>query len=343
MKLILARRRKAGFFWPRGLGLRALFPAKWLLPILLGISLAGCGSLWKHDDPSDQKKLAEVVDAIQYAIEQAAKSKAWGATEVEAKHWGESCKAASEAASVACVRMVDKAVPLCKLACPNGQCDPASQLQCQKYVMAEDFAGLCKDAPTGAKGDWCTSALICTNASKSRAQICANAETIVMPELLKADLSLTVEQTKNVSAGINILIVSFGGGRSEVASNVVSMTLKPRARDVKYASDVLPLVPEPKVVSEDAKALAAQLSDLITDAVAASVKEYGPGPGGVGAVPARAPVLLSDLQVTFSLVVEKNGKLGIKKAWEAPAGIEFGAESGFKRANSLTITYARPK
>jgi hypothetical protein len=160
-----------------------------------------------------------------------------------------------------------------------------------------------------------------------------------LPELAKAELTVAVERSTGASAGISILVVSFGGGRSEVSSNVMTVELKPRARSKDYGSVPLPDIP-PKTISPEARALAAHLSGLIQEAVAASVKEYEPPTPGKAA---RPPMLMSGLEITFSLVVDSNGSLGIKKAWEAPAGIELSASKGTKRSNSLTITYARPQ
>jgi hypothetical protein len=306
-----------------------------------GAMLAGCGSLFHTDDPAQRKALADVVDAVQFAVDEAGKDKVWLATQTEAEHWGAACKKSKEEASLSCVAMADRAQGLCKALCPSGGCDPAAENRCQKYLKGEDVAGLCPATlgSTDSRQPWCTAARDCTGKTVLRAAICANADTIQLPELAKAELTVAVERSAGGSAGVNLLIVSFGGGRSEVSSNAITVGLKPRVRSQDYGSVPLPEI-TPKTVSSEARALATQLSTLIREAVAATVKEYEPATPGKAA---RPPMLMSNLDITFSLVVDSNGSLGIKKAWDAPAGIEFSAAKGTKRSNSLTITYARPE
>jgi hypothetical protein len=315
-------------------GARAITAA--LLCGLLAWGVAGCGALTPAGDAGEEKQLADVVDAIQYAIDQAASEKVWLATEKEVAHWQAACTAARDSSSRACTVMSDRAIDLCKAICTSGNCDPASEMRCHKYARGEDVSGLCAD---GSRAAWCSAARECSAQNTRRTQVCANLATVQLPQIDTAQLSVAVERSRNAAAGISVLVVSFGGGRTDVSSNVVNMTLKPRVRDADYG--VVPMAPIPaKQVSPEARLLAAQMAGLIREAVTAAAKEYEPSNPQVAA---RPPMLMSDLQVTFSLVVDRNGSLGIKKAWEAPAGIELSAGLGTKRTNSLTITYTRPQ
>ena len=97
-------------------------------------------------------------------------------------------------------------------------------------------------------------------------------------------------------------------------------------------------MPKVRDVSPAAKELAGNLTQLIINAVKATVKEYDEKDKSI----ARPPTALSDLSIDFSLVIDEGGKLGIKKTWEAAdAGIELGGKAGVKATNKLTIQYAR--
>jgi hypothetical protein len=307
---------------------------------VIAVLLAGCGHLERGSDARQEKDLDEVVEALQYAIETAAASNVWKATEQEGKHWTEACTDAKAKAANACFAMFTKAIPLCQQVCVGSNCSPTGQRQCEQLIKGESVDQLCAGTIRAAQSDWCTAARGCNSANKVAAPMCENAASIVMPELVKADVALSVERKRDISGSVNLMVVTFGGARSEVATNELAMTLKPRVRDTAYGSTAITAMPGVKAPSERAKSLAADLAKVITDAVAASVKEYEPG---TPAVAKRGPVLVSDLEVTFSLTVDSDGKLGIKKAWETPAGIELGVGRSIKRVNSMTVTYARPK
>jgi hypothetical protein len=316
-------------------------PAKAIVgSIIVAIALTGCGHLERGNDPRQEKDLAEVVEALQYAIETAAANKVWKATEQESKHWNEACKDAKTKAADACFAMFTKAIPLCLQVCTGSTCNPVGQRQCERLIKGESVDQLCSGTLAVAQSDWCAAARGCNSASKLAAPMCENAESIVMPELVKADVTLLVERKKEISSSVNFLIVSFGGTRSEIAANELTMTLKPRVRDRAYGSAPITALPEIGTPSKSAQALAADLAKVITDAVDASVKEYEPGEPNIVK---RGAVMVSELAVTFTLTVDSGGKLGIKRAWETPAGIDFGGGSAIKRTNSLTVTYARPK
>jgi len=302
--------------------------------------LGGCEHMQRPGGAHQEMPLDDIVEALQYSIDTAAKDKAWEATAGENKHWNEACAIERKSVAAACFAMFNKAVPLCQKACSGANCNPTGQRQCERLIKGESVDQLCPSSVAGAQAEWCIAARSCNETTKTSAQICENAETIVMPELEKAEVTLAVERKAEAAGSINILIVSFGGGRSESASNVVTMTLKPRVREVKYESTEITPMPDAKAVSPRVRALADGLAKSIIDAVASSVKEYE---GTAKGVPKRGPVHISDLEVSFSLTVENNGTLGIKKAWSMPAGIDLSGGRSSKRANTLTVTYARPK
>lgn len=308
--------------------------------LLASALLSGCEHMQRPAGAHQEMPLDDVVEALQYAIETAAKDKAWEATAAENKHWGEACLIQKKNVAAACFAMFNKAVPLCQQACSGANCSPAGLRQCERLIKGESVDQLCPSSVAGAQAEWCAVARGCNESTKTSAQICENAETIVMPELEKAEVTLSVERKTEAAGSINILIVSFGGGRSELANNTVTMTLKPRVRDVKYDSTQISPMPDAKAVSPRIRALADEIAKSITTAVAASVKEYE---GTAKGIPRRGPVHVSDLEVSFSLTVEGNGTLGIKKAWSVPAGIELSGGRSSKRVNTLTVTYARPK
>ena len=318
------------------IGRLRVFAAVLLATVLLG----GCEHMQQSDGLHKEMPLDDVVEALQYAIETAARDKAWEATAGENKHWSEACVIQKKNVAAACFAMFNKAIPLCQQACSGSNCSPTGQRQCERLIKGESVDQLCLSSVAGAEAEWCTTARSCNEATKASAQVCENAATIVMPELEKAEVTLSVERKTEAAGSIDILIVSFGGGRSESASNTVTMTLKPRIRDVNYDSTQISPLPDVKAISPRVRALADGIAKSIANAVAASVKEYE---GTAKGVPMRGPVHVSDLEVSFSLTVEDNGTLGIKKAWSTPAGIELSGGRSSKRANTLTVTYARPK
>jgi len=316
--------------------------SRWLLLSLMLSLLAGCGHWNQLSPPPDEKALVDVVDAVQFAVDMAAADKVWEATSKESEHWDLACKTANVASAESCHGMLEKAQPLCQSDCPNGHCNLLAQRRCEVLASGVGRSAMCSPLrkPGAAIAAWCQAADSCVDAQKTATRICASADLVQLPKLSHATLTLAVERTTTTAAGLNILVVSFNKSRSETSANSVSMTLKPRNRTRDYGSVELPDdFPPERSVSPRAQALAAQLSTLIKQAVSASVKEYDPQPNGATIV-ARAPMLLSDLEVSFSLTVDSNGSLGIKKAWDG-VGAELGGETGTKHANTLSIKYTR--
>jgi len=314
----------------------------YLIFMSVAFTLSGCSLFPKPDPVIEKRALADVVDAVQYAVDNAAKHSVWAATEKEAQHWADSCKVARSEADDQCLAMVDKADPICRKECSNGNCSPIALERCKSLITGQTSEAFCKanGQINAANSAWCAAASLCYSKKVETNRVCSAAEKSQLPSLLQADLSLAVEQSSEASAGVNILVVSFGGSKSEIATNSINMVLKPRVRDKAYGSVPLPAdFPQNRSVSAEAQALSQQLTTLITNAVESSVKEYEKRPEGAQ-VAALSPLLLSDLEVTFSLTIDKNGSIGIKKAWSS-VGVELGGGAGVKRSNSLTIKYGR--
>src|SRR5882672_3626370 len=65
------------------------------------ILLAGCCN-FGGNTTTTQKALADVVDAVQFAIDEAANDTAWSATEAELKHWSAACEDVRTKAASSC-------------------------------------------------------------------------------------------------------------------------------------------------------------------------------------------------------------------------------------------------
>lgn len=305
--------------------------------LLVSFASAGCCLLPGRDEATVQKSLSDVVDAIQLAVDAAAKDDVWNATQAERLHLSSACKLAKDDALSSCTGMLARADSMCQALCKQGGCGVAFEQRC-KALSEGDGADLLCTANGGGDAIWCRHAPACLTQRATAANICGAAASIAVPSLKQATLTVAVERSRDASLGVDVIVVSFGASRSQVATNTVQMVMKPRVRDPKYQSDGLPPMPKVRDVSPMAKELASNLTQLIVNAVKATVKEYDEKDKSL----ARPPTALSDLTIDFSLVIDEGGKLGIKKTWEAAdAGIELGGKAGVKATNKLTIQYAR--
>jgi hypothetical protein len=313
------------------------------LAVPLFVLLSACGHFGRSSGTTTIKAdLQDVVDAVQFAVDAAAKENAWKATEQEQEHWGTACKAAKAEAAKSCTAMVDDADALCKARCPSGTCNPVQQQICTGLATGKNTSALCpKDAATSP---WCRNAMACNEKTQTAAQVCKSADTLTMPELKHAVLNVAVERSSGGTAAVNLLVVSFGGSHTQTAANSVELTLKPRVRDRAYGSAILPddilkklpAVPGERVTSAKAVNLAGDLKQTIVDAVNSTVREYTSGKTE------KPPMSLANLEIEFSLTVDDSGKLGLKQAWAGPLSLELGGGAGIKRINTLKIVYARP-
>lgn len=305
--------------------------------LLVSVATAGCCLLPARDEATVQKSLTDVVDAVQLAIDAAAKDDVWKATEAEQLHLSSACKLAKDDSVSSCSGMLARADSMCQALCKQGGCGVAFEQRC-KALTEGDGADLLCATSGGGDAIWCKHAPACLTQRAAAANVCGAAASIAVPSLKQAMLTVAVERSKDASLGVDVIVVSFGASRSQVATNTVQMTMKPRVRDPKYRTEDLPPMPKVRGVSPAAKELAGNLTQLIVNAVKATVKEYDDGDKSI----ARPPTALSDLTIDFSLVIDEGGKLGIKKTWEAAdAGIELGGKAGVKATNKLTILYAR--
>lgn len=284
-----------------------------------------------------QQSLENVVDIVQLAVDKAAQENPWKATEEERAHWAAACKKEKASVTSSCKLVLDASFDQCEEWCgKQGSCSFANQQRCRVLLEAKDYSAYCGAKPVNAA--LCQYATSCTASRTDAATACKAAESISVPGLKHSVLTLVVERATKASAGVNIIVVSFGASSSEVATNTVQMTLKPRVRDAKYGSVEPPMPPmrEARNAIQKHVDIADELAKLITDAVKATVKEME------GGKTVRPPMAMAGLEIEFSLVSDREGNIGIKKAWELPvAGIDLGAKSGEKSTNKLKLVYGR--
>lgn len=283
-------------------------------------------------------ELATIVEAVQYAIDQAADDTAWNATKAERDHWAASCKSNSDDSAKACGDMRNASRVLCDAACDSGVCSPIEKFYCEVLANGKAHPELCGSTNNGeAIQTWCTKADECLEKRKEAKRVCDAAKAISFPELQKADLSLKVEETKKQGTDISIFIVEFGSSRTSSSASTVSLEMKPRVRSEEYPG-VDPLTQEDRKISEQAKELGSNLAELIKSAVRAGTLEIADDSGNV----VRPPLALSGFKIELALSITDDGKLSVGKEWDSvPASISIGGEGKSSLANTLTITYAR--
>jgi hypothetical protein len=290
---------------------------------------------------TEQRKLSDVVDAIQLAVDQVAELKPWEASEKEAKHWSEACTLQSAEASKQCLGMLSEADKVCRASCPGGACGYAQQELCRRVSVGEDREALCDGQLKGSP--WCTAALACGQSVKDREPLCAAAKSVAVPELKQAIVTLATEESTQSKGEVKLMVVAFGGGGSRSATNTVSLALLPRVRSEKYqgiataSSALLPARPPSKPLSSEALALARDLKGLLSDAIKSVSVEYDKATGIAG----RPPMALAGLDLEVALTITSDGSLGIEKAWSTPAGVELSRSSSSKLNNTLKLTFAR--
>lgn len=303
-----------------------------LLLVSLAIVLfSGCAVFEKYD----QRPLGEVVDAVQYAVEELARDNVWKATQQEQAHWAQACKNASDDSSKKCVRSLLEADKFCRQLCPAGNCGAAHGEICRKMSVGEDRVGLCDSEAKDSA--WCKVAEACTIAVGERSRTCSAAASISYPQLTQAQVTLAIEQTQEAGVSANLMVVSFGTSNSRISANTKTIRLLPRVRDLPYGSGPLPPMPPDKQTSERTIAFARELKSLLKEAVASVVRE-----SEAGSI-ARPPMALDGIDLEVSLVLKRDGTLGIEKAWPTSVlGIKLGGGAGETRSNVLRISYARP-
>lgn len=314
------------------------------------VALLGCCLFpTSNDEPEIAVPLEDVIDAVQFAVEEASKTGIWDATAAELKHWGKACEETEAKKAASCFGATAAAKGVCDEFCPGGKCDSVGEALCTQVVQGGAKTALCLTggATTSARRSWCEAIARCDANSTVAAQACKAGKSIAVPKLKQAKLSVAIDAVRSVEGSASVLVVTFGGSAKSTRSNSVDLTLLPRVRSVDYGVAGLPALPQAKTVSPKAREMAQDLVGLISSAVKAAGKEYeGPAPtdGNVPQTIARPPMALSELNVSFSLSLEKSGKLGLKKEFATPvASVSVGGAIGGTRKNSLTITYARPE
>lgn len=298
--------------------------------------VAGCAFVPKQ---TDQRSLNDVVDAIQFAVDDlAAEKDLWNGSEKEFAHWAGACTQAKVVASNACAVMLGEADAACRKSCPNGNCGYAHQEICRKLTQGEDRGGLCSGPLKSSS--WCPAAEACQGALQERGRLCEAADSVSVPTLKQAVITLATEEANDSTASAKVMVVAFGGGAGRSATNAISLTLSPRVREEKYGSIALPGLDRPpvKAPSPAAIALSKDLKTLLTSAIKSVATEYDKK----GDLTLRPPMAMAEFDVEVSLILTRSGSLGIEKAWTLPAGIEIGSTATSKKSNTLKISYSRP-
>lgn len=306
---------------------------------ILGVLASGCSSQ-RVSSAGLERPLPEVVDALQYAIEDVDRANLWAGTAVEQKHWLNACSAARETASKDCTQMLLVAGSICQRSCRGRTCNYADNEICRRFSVGEDRVALC--GSTFRNTEWCNAAQACNTKTNLRDSVCGAAASLTPPRLDHASVVLAVERAGKLGASINALVVVFEAGGSHTASNTISLELGPRIRSIDYGSDTLPPIPDPKTVSPEAIKLSSEIKALLTDAITAVIRDNQPASDGSTAA-VTPPMNLKNFEVELALTLESSGKLGIKKTFLEPVsvGVDAGVES--KKSNTIKIVFGNNK
>lgn len=302
------------------------------------VSMLLCVGCAVSPKQSEQRSLSDVVDALQFAVDDiAAKKDLWKGSEQEFSHWAGACKAARQQASQACTAMLSQADVVCRAACSSGSCGAAHQEICRKLSVGEDRGGLCTGAFKGSA--WCPLADACASAADDRDRLCGSAKSTAVPKLKQATVSLATEEANESSGTVKLLVVAFGGGAGRTATNAITLTLLPRVREADYGSVPLPGLdrPEAKVLSPAAAALAQDIRALLLSAIQSVATDYDQ----TGGKAVRPPMATAGIDIELALTLTSKGTIGIEKAWTLPAGIELSNTASSKSANTLKLSFAR--
>lgn len=323
--------------------------------IMAVLLLSSCAQFQSQSQSSNpiRKPLQDVVDALSFAIDEAAKEieneKLWQASKAELAHWTEACAVAEDVSANSCSVMQNEASVLCRSACPSGACNIIEENYCKGLSEGVDIKGQCK-AGGAPKATWCDASSQCMTATAEAQRVCSVAKSFKIPVLKQATANLNIERSVGGSAGINVLFLSINGGATHTTGSTIVENFRPRIREREYGAVGLPALPATKNVSTEAKNMAKTLTSLIVEAVRASVKEYEgvtPAPANLGATPppplgAKPPLMIDSIDINFLLAIDESGGLNIKADLPSiPVGIAVGAEAAFKSTNALRILYAQ--
>lgn len=305
--------------------------------------LAGCCQMTKPDGPVVSKSLADVVDAIQYAVDGAANDPAWDASKAEFDHWTQACKALQLQDQKECALNLGQAEQICKTVCGSVSCGQAPSAQCQQFHDPKNKDLLCPGDGTQKRQAWCASAMACNQDATKATELCNNAKQVKPPKLASAELSVAVTDTAQASTNIGVLFVAFGGTYSKATTNTVVLDFVPRVRSTDYGIVGLPDLPGQQQISDDTKKLAGNLRELIVSAIRSASREYLDSKVN-DKLPTlqRPPLAVSKLEIDFQLVLDDNNQLGIKKTWKSPFSLGLSGGEEFKTTNTLKIIYSPP-
>lgn len=315
-----------------------------LLSLMTGL-IAACCSVGSGDNTKITADLRTVHDAVQFAIDEAQRTGIWDKTSTEQIHWQAACKQLKASAETSCATASRAAEAMCTESCPTGACSPYMRKVCEGALEGAPSDAFCAAGNlTGKRASWCNVASSCKSDQERAGKACAALKSVLLPRPKSATLTLSVEESRGANGSVTLLVVSFGGGSTTTTSHTITSVLTPRPRDKDYGGAPLPPLPKASDVSPQAREMASDLAALIANAVQAANSNYAPPdlPASAAAIGARPPLALNELKVEFSLTLDKNGKLGLKKEWTSgPFGISGEASNTVKRSNKLEIVYSK--
>ena len=313
------------------------------LGVTTSLLLVACCSIGNKPNNEVTYDLEKVVEAVQYAVDQASTHQAWETSEKELAHWTEFCKSQTVKAAEKCALAREASKPLCNSSCSSSKCSPADKLFCESLLSGDARHELCSSRgdTSSENKDWCNKITDCIAEKSTAEQACSAVKTLTLPKLKKATLSLKIENGGKVGGNINVIVVKFGGESKTSSASTVTLEFMPRIREKAYGS-IGPLNVNNRQPSDAAKKLSGDLSDLIVSALIAGTQEIVKSSGNNEMV--RPPMSMSAMKIEMALSVTSNGELTIGKEWDTiPASFEVGGGLSHGLTNSLTLEYARPE
>ncbi len=316
------------------------------LMLLVAFMLSGCAWFKRKDPPPVDViriSLEEFVEAIHYAIDEAAKAEntpEWAKNDL--KHMKGTCDVLSSNTASDCSKMTGTAVLLCNSRAAKTPSAPAHQEVCGNYLSGKGAPKNCGDlGGDSLLANWCLAANKCNTSKEVSESACSDAKALSAPTLKMAELRVAVDDKAAKNGKLSVVLFTIGGGKSIHASNVVALKLKPRPANPYKVAGVEVRAVDVRVPSEAAKERGHELAALITSAFKASML-CPDAKADATACENRPPLAGSDISITFSLAANSSKEIGLKKEWlSVPAGVELGSSASRDHVNTLTITYGR--
>lgn len=316
------------------------------LMFLIAFLLSGCDWFKRKDPPPAdviRVSLEEFVEAIHYAIDEAANAKntpLWA--ENDLKHMKGTCDVLSSNTASDCSKMTGAAVLLCNSRAAKTPSAPAHQEVCGNYLSGKGAPQNCSDlGGDSLLANWCLAADKCNTSKEASESACSDAKALSAPTLKMAELRVAVDDQAAGGGKLSVVLFTIGGGKSIHASNVVALKLKPRPANPYNVAGVKDRAVGVRVPSTVAQQRGKELAALITSAFKATML-CPDANADASACANRPPLAGSDISITFSLAANSNREIGLKKEWlSVPAAVELGSSASRDHVNTLTITYGR--